>query len=227
MEKGGGNCPWQVRSLFFRPLKWNFWKMSSNPKENEERLDGAETVDTHPVPAEPGPDAQGAGVDEEGLATQGGDPLQAAQERYLRLYADFENFKRRAAREREETRRATMESLVGQLLPVLDTFEMAIQAAQQPGTTLETLRMGVEMIQGQMRNIFSDLGVEEIDARGRPFDPAVHEAVSQEETADQPEGTVVHQGRKGYRLRERLIRPASVVVAKAPGVPASPTPAST
>lgn len=153
--------------------------------------------------------------------TSASDPLTArlaeAQERYVRLYADFENFKKRAARERDEVRRATTESVLGRLLPVLDTFEMAMQAASLPNTGVEALKAGVAMIQGQLRNTVADYGVEEIDAVGKPFDPALHEALSQQETPGVPEGHVVSQNRKGYRMKDRLLRPAAVVVARKPG----------
>jgi molecular chaperone GrpE len=143
--------------------------------------------------------------------------LAEAQERYVRLYADFENFKKRAARERDEVRRATTESVLGRLLPVLDTFEMAMQAASLPNTSVEALKAGVAMIQGQLRNTVADYGVEEIDAVGKPFDPALHEALSQQETTGVPEGHVMSQNRKGYRMKDRLLRPAAVVVARKPG----------
>jgi molecular chaperone GrpE len=149
--------------------------------------------------------------------------LAEANERHLRLYADFENFKKRAQRERDETRRAAVESVLGRLLPVVDTFEMAMMAAQMPGTSVETLRAGVQMIQGQLRGVLGEFGVEEIDAMGKPFDPLFHEAVSQQETLDVPEGQVVQQMRRGYRCRERLLRAASVVVARPPASVASPT----
>lgn len=139
-----------------------------------------------------------------------------AEQRYVRLYADFENFKRRAARERDEVRRSTTEGIVSRLLPVLDNFEMAMQAIRQPGASMSAVQVGVEMILGQIRTTLTDLGVEEVDALGKPFDPTLHDAVSQEETSTVPEGQVTQQTRKGYRLRERLIRPASVVVSKAP-----------
>ena len=138
------------------------------------------------------------------------------KERYVRLYADFENFKKRAQREREETRRSAIESVVSRLLPALDNFEMAQQAAQQPGTTLDTLRTGVAMIHGQFRTALSELGIEEVDSIGQPFDPLLHDAVSQQETAEVPEGHIVQQLRKGYKTRDRLLRPASVVVARPP-----------
>jgi molecular chaperone GrpE len=137
-------------------------------------------------------------------------------ERLLRLTADFDNFKKRAARERDETRRAATETMLERLLPVLDNFDMALAATSQPNVSVETLKVGVTMIHTQLRQLFSDQGVEALDALGQPFDPAVHEAVSQQETTDVPEGQVVQQLRKGYRLKDRLLRPASVVVAKKP-----------
>ena len=163
-----------------------------------------------PASATPGSDA---GTSQPSLAVQ----LAEAQDRYVRLYADFENFKKRAARERDEVRRAATESVLGRLLPVLDTFEMAMQAASLPNTTVDSLRAGVAMIQGQLRNTVADYGVEEIDAVGKPFDPALHEALSQQETTEVAEGLVLSQNRKGYRMKDRLLRPAAVVVARKPG----------
>lgn len=150
--------------------------------------------------------------------------LAEVQERYVRLYADFENFKKRAARERDEVRRATTESVLGRLLPVLDTFEMAMQAAAQANTNLDSLRAGVSMIQGQLRNTVADYGVEEIDAVGKPFDPSLHEALSQQETTEVADGHVISQNRKGYRMKDRLLRPAAVVVARRPAPPTSAHP---
>lgn len=146
------------------------------------------------------------------LAAQGAEHY----DRLLRLTADFDNFKKRAARERDETRRAATEAMLGKLLPVLDNFDMALAATNQPNVTVETLKVGVTMIHTQLRQLFSDNGVESVDAVGLPFDPAIHEAVSQQETNEVPEGQVVQQLRKGYRLKDRLLRPATVVVAKKP-----------
>lgn len=150
--------------------------------------------------------------------------LAEAHERHLRLYADFENFKKRAQRERDETRRAAIESVLGRILPVVDTFEMAMAAAQLPGTSVDTLRAGVQMIQGQLRGVLGEFGVEEIDAAGKPFDPLLHEAVSQQESLDVPEGHVIQQMRRGYKCRDRLLRAASVVVARPPAEPTSTPP---
>jgi molecular chaperone GrpE len=138
-------------------------------------------------------------------------------ERLLRTTADFDNFKKRAARERTEAIQFANASLLQKLLPVMDSFEMALAAAQTAKDEKATsLQAGIVMVQSQLRSILAEAGLEEIDATGKPFDPTQHEAVSQLETADVPEGQVVQQIRKGYKLRERLLRPASVIVAKKP-----------
>lgn len=138
-------------------------------------------------------------------------------ERLLRTTADFENFKKRAARERTEASQFAIGALLQKLLPILDNFEMAQNAAQNAeGEKLAPLQAGVAMIQQQLKNVLLEAGLEEIDATGKLFDPALHEAVSQQETADVPEGHVAQQIRKGYKLRDRLLRPAAVVVAKKP-----------
>ena len=138
-------------------------------------------------------------------------------DRLLRTSADFENFKKRAARERLEAIQSTNASLLQKLLPVLDHFELAQAAAQTSGSDkLTSLQTGIEMIQQQLKGVLSETGLEEINAEGKAFDPTLHEAVSQVETADVPEGQVVQQIRKGYKLRERLLRPSAVIVSKTP-----------
>ncbi|HTI99360.1 MAG TPA: nucleotide exchange factor GrpE [Dongiaceae bacterium] len=138
-------------------------------------------------------------------------------DRYLRVTADLENYKKRAARERQDAVKFANESLLQKLLTVLDNFDMALAAAQTSQTeTLESLQAGIGMIQQQLKSTLMEFGLEEINAAGQPFDPNFHEAVSQQETVDQPEGQVVTQLRKGYKFRDRLLRPASVVVAKKP-----------
>jgi molecular chaperone GrpE len=138
-------------------------------------------------------------------------------DRLLRTTADLENFKKRAARERVEATQAAAAALIQKILPVLDHFEMA-QAATQTAQDdkLASLQAGIAMIQQQLKNTLAESGLEEIDAGGKPFDPMFHEAVAQKETADVPEGHVVLQLRKGYKLRDRLLRPATVIVAKKP-----------
>lgn len=136
-------------------------------------------------------------------------------ERLLRSTADFENYRKRAAREKQDAVRFANESLLQKLVPILDTFDMAIAAAETsaPGTA-QSLLQGVTMVHQQLKQVLQEAGLDEIDARGKPFDPNFHEAVAQQESAEVPEGQVLQQLRKGYKLRERLLRPASVVVAK-------------
>jgi molecular chaperone GrpE len=139
-------------------------------------------------------------------------------DRLLRTTADFDNFKKRAAREKIEAAQYASFSLLQKLLPVLDNFEMALTAAQTAqGDKLASLQSGVAMIQQQLKSALTDTGLEEIDAAGKPFDPTLHEAVSQQETADVPEDHVAQQLRKGYKFKDRLLRAATVIVAKKPG----------
>ena len=137
-------------------------------------------------------------------------------EQLLRTAADLENFKKRAARERQDAIKYANESLLEKIIPVLDNFEAALAAANASNTSLQSLQSGVSMIQQQLKSAMGDAGLEEINAAGQPFDPNLHEAISQQETSDAPEGQVVQQVRKGYKLRDRLLRPASVIVAKKP-----------
>jgi molecular chaperone GrpE len=139
-------------------------------------------------------------------------------DRLLRQTADFENYKKRAARERQDAVAYANESLLTKLLPVLDAFEMALAASASVSepSAAQSLQEGIIMISNQLKTILADFGLEEINAGGKPFDPNLHEAISQEQTAEVPEGRVVRQIRKGYKFRNRLIRPAGVVVAQKP-----------
>jgi molecular chaperone GrpE len=142
-------------------------------------------------------------------------------ERLLRTTADFDNFKKRAAREKTEAAQYATFSLLQKVLPVLDNFEMAIAAAQSAKSDkLASLQSGVLMTQQQLKNVLGETGLEEIDAAGKVFDPNFHEAVSEQESADVAEGNVLQQLRKGYKFKDRLLRPATVVVAKKTTKPA-------
>ena len=138
-------------------------------------------------------------------------------QRLLRTTADFDNFKKRAAREKQDAIKFANEPLLQKLILVLDNFDMALAAAQNSqAASVESMQTGINMIHQQLKNALLEAGLEEVDATGKPFDPNFHEAVSQKETADVPDGQVVQQLRKGYKLRDRLLRPAGVVVAKHP-----------
>lgn len=142
---------------------------------------------------------------------------EALKERYLRSVADLENFRRRAARERQEAVQYANQGLLEKLIPALDNLDMALSAVTASGGgSVESLKTGVEMVLGQVRGVLREAGLEEVSAVGQPFDPTWHEAVSQVETAEVPEGQVIQQLRKGYRLQQRLLRPATVVVARQP-----------
>jgi molecular chaperone GrpE len=136
-------------------------------------------------------------------------------DRFVRLTADFDNYKKRAARERQEAVSFANENLLVKLLPVVDAFEMAL-AATTTDPAAQSLQAGIVMIFNQIKSVLAEAGLEEIDANGKPFDPNFHEAVSEQETKDIPEGRVLRQIRKGYKFRNRLIRPAGVIVAKKP-----------
>lgn len=139
-------------------------------------------------------------------------------ERLLRTTADFDNFKKRAAREKQDAIRYANEALLEKLVPVLDNFDAALSAAQTTsgGAGQSSMQAGVAMIFQQLKKVLTESGLEEVDAASQKFDPNLHEAVSQQESAETPEGQVVQQLRKGYKLRDRLLRPATVVVAKKP-----------
>ncbi|MEM9445266.1 MAG: nucleotide exchange factor GrpE [Verrucomicrobiota bacterium] len=137
------------------------------------------------------------------------------QDTVVRMRADFDNFRKRLQKEKEDSIRYANEGLLESLIPIFDNFELGLQAAEQ-ATDVKSLVMGMSMVKEQLKRFLDDSGLTQIDARSGEFDPHVHEAVSHEESSDVPEGQIITQRRKGYKLKDRLIRPASVVVAKAP-----------
>ena len=136
-------------------------------------------------------------------------------DRFVRVTADLENFKKRAARERTEAATFANEALLSKLIPVMDTLEKAIAAAEADPAA-QSIRAGVVMVAGQLKSALAEAGLEEIDATGQKFDPNCHEALSQQDSADVPDGGVLQQVRKGYKYRNRLLRPAGVIVARKP-----------
>jgi molecular chaperone GrpE len=137
------------------------------------------------------------------------------RDRYLRAAAEFDNARKRAAREREEYTRYANESLLRELLPVLDNFERAIQAARgEPAAAAVT--SGVELIQRELLRVLEKFGVTSFTSVGQPFDPERHEAVARVPAQGRPEGTVVDETARGYVLNGRVLRPAMVTVASSP-----------
>jgi len=139
------------------------------------------------------------------------------RDRLIRLQADFENYRKRVLREREEAYRYGHENLVKDLLGTVDNLERAIEHARGgQGGDAAGLLQGVELVHRELLGVLAKHGVEEIEAEGVPFDPAVHEAMAQTPSETAPPNTVIQVFEKGYRLRDRLLRPARVVVAARP-----------
>jgi molecular chaperone GrpE len=146
-----------------------------------------------------------------------------AQERTIRAAADLENYRKRAQKEKEEVQRFGSEKLLKDLLPVLDNLDRALDAASK-SPDIDSFQKGVAMTRKSFEDALGRHGVKAFSAKGQPFDPRMHEAIQQVETADVPQGHVVFEVVRGFFLNERLVRPAMVVVARAPAV-AEPAPA--
>lgn len=138
--------------------------------------------------------------------------LKDEHERLLRTAAEFDNFRKRAAKEKDDVRKFGVESLLKDFLPVSDNLDRALDHAEQhdPKQVIE----GVRLVQKMLEGALSKHGVIGFSAMGQMFDPAQHEALMQAES-DQPPGTVIQEMARGYKLAERLVRPAAVVVARA------------
>ncbi len=151
----------------------------------------------------------------------GGDPLVEAQaeaarmkDAWLRTAADFDNFRKRTRREVEDAKRNGREDLLRAILPVFDNLERAIQSAGR-APDVKSLADGLSMVQRQFIDSLGREGIARVPTVGQPFDPTVHEAIQQVETADHAPGTVLAEVQPGYLQGERLVRAAMVVVAKA------------
>jgi len=167
----------------------------------------------HPVPVEAAPVEA---VDSDGLQRLKAE-IDHLREMYLRKLAEFDNYRKRIDRERQELRRTAAEGLVGELLPVLDNFERAIQHAEESEPA--AFREGVVMIARQFADILQRSGLETIDPTGQRFDPELHEAVQRMEGSEYAPGSIVGVFSRGYLFGGRLIRPAMVAVAVEPVSP--------
>ncbi|CAD7696798.1 unnamed protein product [Ostreobium quekettii] len=138
--------------------------------------------------------------------------LQNMNDKYLRLSADFDNFKKRSAAERDRTQQTVKGDIVTQFLPLVDNFELAKSQVKCNTEEEEKINNSYQGLYRQMVDVFKALGVEAVDAVGQPFDPNVHEAVMREPNDDVPDQTVLEEFRRGFALGDRLIRPAMVKV---------------
>ena len=181
------------------------------------KMDPQELDLEHELP--PSDEADEAGAVPQGSAPQGEtDELQKLRserdtllDRLARLQAEFENARKRAAREQQEFRDFATADAIKALLPALDSFERALQA---PSNQLNEFRGGVELIYKQLQDALAKLGVRAIPAKGERFDPHVHEAIEMVDTTDVPDHQVVDELQRGYKLKDRLLRPAMVKVAQ-------------
>ena len=143
--------------------------------------------------------------------------IAAEKDRNIRLLADFDNFRRRVTREKNETYQRAAEATLTEFLPVLDNFDRAIAQAPAAG---DAFADGVRMVYGQFADVLAKAGVTPIQAVGVAFDPALHEAIAYQPSPDAPEGQVIYEAKRGYRMGDRIIRPASVIVSS--GAPQAP-----
>jgi molecular chaperone GrpE len=199
----------------------NFWQMGKK-KDKKTPVEGMEPTALEKLLAE----KAALETDEEEEASTGPKNMKEAQEqiaevneRLLRLIAEYDNFRKRSQRDKDEARLFANQNLIEKQIPILDNFEMALAAAQDADPAI---RDGVQMIYDQFLSVLKEAGMEPIDSVGVPFDPNFHEAISQQETSEAEEGTVLEQVQRGYQLSGRLVRPARVVVAKAPVTVAEP-----
>jgi molecular chaperone GrpE len=185
--------------------------------------DEAETLDPKEEPTtveiegtEPSPVAENEIVLEDDEVVPEDEPVDELakwKEMAVRATAELDNFRKRMVREKSNALRYANQSLLEELLPVLDNFEMGLMAAKQDEKSM--IFQGMQMVKTQLDAFLSSQGAIEVDAEGAVFDPNVHEAVSQEESSEVEDGTVLRVMRRGYRINDRLLRPAIVVVAKA------------
>ena len=138
--------------------------------------------------------------------------LEETKNRYLRALADFDNYKKRAQIEREQFVQFANESLITDILPILDGFGRAMEAAKKIKAGEEMMK-GLALIKKQLEDVLMKHGILEIEALGMPYDPNIHEAILQKEHAG-PEGVIIEEMQKGYTLHGRVIRPSMVIVSK-------------
>ncbi len=185
--------------------------LSPSPELEEALREATEAVEARQAEREDGEAEDGEATEPEALRGE----LAALQERMIRLQADFDNFRRRALKEREEAHQYGHENLVKDLLASVDNLDRAIEHARKSdGGDFESMLQGVELVQRELLGALANHGVSEIEAGNVAFDPNVHEAMAQREDDSVPVNTVIEVFQKGYRLRDRLLRPARVVVSK-------------
>lgn len=161
-------------------------------------------------PVESAEDRGGEAAEEAEKAPQG--EVEKWKDIAARAQADLDNFRKRMAREKADAILYANQSLLEQLFPIIDNLDMGLKAARDTEGDSSIIFQGMSMVYKQLRDFLTDQGVEVVEADGKPFDPNLHEAIKQEPHDAVPEGHVIHTLRRGYRLRDRLLRAANVVV---------------
>jgi len=159
------------------------------------------------------PDAETSEENQESALAQLQGDIERFKDLALRSQADFDNYRKRSAREKEEAIRFANASFLERLIPIFDNFELGLSATKNSAEGSSILA-GLDMVAKQLGDFLAENGVQPVDAVGQKFDPNFHEAIAEEESAEADEGVVLRQLRKGYKLKERLLRPATVVVSK-------------
>ncbi len=177
---------------------------SEEPVQGACPTDSPEQASSSPIPEEPDT-GTGEGV------TDAEAKIAALNDKYLRLLAEYDNYRKRTAREMECVMDVISEKLLSQFLPILDNLDRATEHRNDK-TTFEEYVKGIAMIEDQLRAVLAQAGLKKIDAVGEKFDPAIHCAVFQQESKDYPPGTVIAEAEKGYMLQDKIIRHPKVVV---------------
>src|SRR5882762_268562 len=163
--------------------------------------------------AAPAPSAEPAPAEDDGEGLQA--DLDRFRDLALRSQADFENYKKRSAREKEEAIKYANKSLLERLVGIIDNFELGLAAVKEQGAE-SPIYSGMVLVQKQLSDLLAENGLQPIEAEGKTFDPNLHEAIAHEPSDQVPEGIVLRQTRRGYRYKDRLLRPAKVVVSSGP-----------
>jgi molecular chaperone GrpE len=179
--------------------------------------DGKDGENVEPTPDDAGTAPKsGSGLEERLKATE--QENRDTQDRLLRLAAEFDNFKKRTAREKEDLRKFAAEALLKELLSVVDNLERAVESSNGNHQAKSVVE-GVQMTLDELMKILERFKVEQLESMHQPFDPTFHQAVAQQPSESHPDNTVIEEFQKGYTLHGRLLRPAMVVVSKAPASP--------
>lgn len=178
-----------------------------------------EREENEPAEQEPEQNASQAGEEAAGLAQaleQKAREAAEANEKFLRTYADFDNYRKRMQRDMADFRKYANEQLAQELLTVVDHLGLALKHGSEAGGAAQGLQQGVELVYKQLLDVLEKFGVKRFSAEGEPFDPAKHDAMMQVPTADVPENTVVQVFQDGYLYHDKVLRHAKVGVSKKP-----------